>query len=270
VQLLDGRKCSDAVAPHGEDPGWRWHLEDQIPIMGNGHESVQGRPANDGIEREVNLRNVELDVLCAEVFLCPECNQERDAPKGIHQLSAHSEEWTSWDLQLPERSVADDVEPSPTVDQNMMQLDVGNDRGGDERQYAGPCHVLGAVGCPEGDSGASPSLVWGCPRDPWGRRQDLAAQGLHVPAGGEFLASAVHHVQLLAAVVIITGVGVSSEDVLEDLLGGLIPKVSFSRGHITVVDPLLARPVTRWGAILGSLLAPLADTLHELDDLAAL
>jgi hypothetical protein len=83
-----------------------------------------------------------------------------------------------WDLQLPERSVADDVEPSPTVDQNMMQLDVGNDRGGDERQYAGPCHVLGAVGCPEGDSGAPPPLVWGCLRDPWvpdrtSRRRDL-------------------------------------------------------------------------------------------------
>jgi hypothetical protein len=29
--------------------------------------------------------------------------------------------------------VADDVEPIPTVDQNMMQLDVGNDRGSDER-----------------------------------------------------------------------------------------------------------------------------------------
>jgi hypothetical protein len=131
-----------------------------------------------------------------------------------------------------------------------MQLDVGNDRGGDERQYAGPCHVLGAVGCLEGDSGAPPPLVWGCPRDPWGRRQDLAAQGLHVPAGDEFPASVVHHVQLLAVVVIITEVGVSSEDVLEDLLGGLIPEVPFSRGHITVVDPLLARPATRWGAIL--------------------
>jgi hypothetical protein len=99
----------------------------------------------------MNLRNVELDILCAKVFLCPECNRERDAPKGIHRLSAHSGEWTRgsqsgpWDLQLPKRSVADDVEPSPTVDQNMMQLDVGNDMGGDERQYADPCHVLGAV-----------------------------------------------------------------------------------------------------------------------------
>jgi hypothetical protein len=71
--------------------------------------------------------------------------------------------------------VADDVEPIPTVDQNMMQLDVGNDRGSDERQYVGPCNVLEAVGCPEGDSGAPPPLVWGCPRDPWGSRQDLAA-----------------------------------------------------------------------------------------------
>jgi hypothetical protein len=34
----------------------------------------------------------------------------------------------------------------------------------------GPCHVLGAVGCPEGDSGAPPPLVWGCLWDPWGRR----------------------------------------------------------------------------------------------------
>jgi hypothetical protein len=63
--------------------------------------------------------------------------------------------------------------------------------------------------------------------------------------GGEFPASAVNHVQLLAAVVIITGVGVSSEDVLENLLGGLIPEVPFSRGHITVVDPLLVRLATR-------------------------
>jgi hypothetical protein len=38
----------------------------------------------------------------------------------------------SWDLQLLERSVTDDVEPSPTINQDMMQLHVGDDRGGDE------------------------------------------------------------------------------------------------------------------------------------------
>jgi hypothetical protein len=104
---------------------------------------------------------------------------------------------------------------------------------------------------------------------PLGRRKDLAAQGLHVPTRGELPASAIHHVQLLAAVVVIIGVGVSSEDVLEDLLGGLIPEVPFSRGHVTFVDLLLARPTTRRRAILGGLLAPLADALHELEDLSA-
>jgi hypothetical protein len=94
-------------------------------------------------------------------------------------------------------------------------------------------------------------------------------QGLHVPTGGELPSSAIHHVQLLAVVIVITRVGVSSEDVLEDLLGGLIPEVPFSRGRVTFVDSLLARPVTRRRAILGGLLAPLADALRELEDLSA-
>jgi hypothetical protein len=138
VQLIDSCKRSGAVAPHGEDPSRGQHLEDQVPVMGNVHEPVQGRPANDGIEREVNLHNVELDVLSAEVFLSPECNRECDAPKGIHQWRAHSGEWVrgsqsgSWDLELLERSMADDIEPSPTINKDMMQLHVGDDRGGDE------------------------------------------------------------------------------------------------------------------------------------------
>jgi hypothetical protein len=87
--------------------------------------------------------------------------------------------------------------------------------------------------------------MWGCLRDPWGRRKDISAQGLHVPTGGKLPASAIHYVQLFAAVVVITRVGVSSEDVLEDLLGGLIPAVPFSRGQVAFVDLLLARPVMR-------------------------
>jgi hypothetical protein len=86
---------------------------------------------------------------------------------------------------------------------------------------------------------------------------------------GELPASAIHYVQLLAAVVVITGVGVSSEDVLEDLLGGLIPEVPFSRGHVTFVVLLLARSAMRWRAILGGLLTPLADALHEIQVLSA-
>jgi hypothetical protein len=55
-------------------------------------------------------------------------------------------------------------------------------------------------------------------------------------------------------VIVITRVGVSSEDVLEDLLEGLIPEVPFSCGHVTFVNLLLARPATRRRAILGGLL----------------
>jgi hypothetical protein len=95
------------------------------------------------------------------------------------------------------------------------------------------------------------------------------AQGLYVPAGGQLPASAIHKVQLLAAVIVITRVGVSSQDVLEDLLGGLIPKVTFSHGYVTFVDLLLARPASRRRATLGGLLAPLTEALRELQDLSA-
>jgi hypothetical protein len=50
----------------------------------------------------------------------------------------------------------------------------------------------------------------------------------------------------------------------------LIPEVPFSRSHLAVVDPFLARSAARWGAVLGRLLAPPADALRELDDLETL
>jgi hypothetical protein len=61
--------------------------------MGNGHELVQGRPADDSVEGDVNIHDVELDVLRVEVLLGPECYRECDASKGIHRLWAHSGEW---------------------------------------------------------------------------------------------------------------------------------------------------------------------------------
>jgi hypothetical protein len=74
----------------------------------------------------------------------------------------------------------------------------------------------------------------------------------------------------VARLVVIAGVGVSGENILQDPLGWLIPEVRFSHDHLTTVDPFLTRPVTRRGAVLGGLLAPLADALRELDDLATL
>jgi hypothetical protein len=60
--------------------------------------------------------------------------------------------------------------------------------------------------------------MWGSLWDPRDHRKDLSAQGLDIPAGGELPAPAVHDVQLLAAVVFVTGVGVPSENILQDPL----------------------------------------------------
>jgi hypothetical protein len=70
--------------------------------------------------------------------------------------------------------------------------------------------------------------------------------------------------------VVSTGVGASSEDILQVPFGWLIPEVSFSRGHLTVVHLFFARSATRWGAVFGRLLAPLTNTLHEINDLVTL
>jgi hypothetical protein len=75
MELFDRHDGSGPVALDGEDACRRSHLQDQIPVMGNGHEPVQGRSANDSVEGEVNLGNLELHVLGTEVILCPKCNR---------------------------------------------------------------------------------------------------------------------------------------------------------------------------------------------------
>jgi hypothetical protein len=104
--------------------------------MGNGHEPVQSRPANDGVEWDVHLRNIELHVLCAEVFLRPERDRQGDGPHPVDEMWAHSGEWARRvqfglrDLQLLERCIADDVEAGAFVDQHVVELDVGDGGGG--------------------------------------------------------------------------------------------------------------------------------------------
>jgi hypothetical protein len=74
----------------------------------------------------------------------------------------------------------------------------------------------------------------------------------------------------VARLVIATGVRASGDDILQDPLGWLIPKVPFSRGYLAVVDPFLARSAMRWGVVLGRLLTPLADAFREIDDIVTL
>jgi hypothetical protein len=46
--------------------------------MGNRHKLVHSWSAQNGIEREVDLRDIEEDALRAEVLSYPECDREGD------------------------------------------------------------------------------------------------------------------------------------------------------------------------------------------------
>jgi hypothetical protein len=79
-----------------------------------------------------------------------------------------------------------------------------------------PAMLSGAVGCPGGDGGASPPLVWGSFGDPWDRRKNLPPQGLD-----------------------------AGEDVLKVPLGRLVVEVSSLHSRGFFVSPLPARPTAR-------------------------
>jgi hypothetical protein len=55
-----------------------WHLQDQVSKVSDRHKLVQGWPAQNGVEGEADLCDVNQDALCAEVLGCPECDWERD------------------------------------------------------------------------------------------------------------------------------------------------------------------------------------------------
>jgi hypothetical protein len=100
--------------------------------VGHNHELVQGRPAKDGIEGEVDLRDVEDDALRAVVLRCPECHWEGDATTRDDGFLTHSQKWVRRselghrNLQLLKSSQTDKVESRPTINQGVVQHDVGD------------------------------------------------------------------------------------------------------------------------------------------------
>jgi hypothetical protein len=58
--------------------------------VGDGHELIQGRPANDGVEGEVDLRDVKEDALRAVVLKRPKCDREGDATTWDDGAQTHT------------------------------------------------------------------------------------------------------------------------------------------------------------------------------------
>jgi hypothetical protein len=94
LKLLQRRDISGAVSTNLDDTIGQQHLQDQVPIVGNGHELVWGRPVKDGVEGEVDLNDVKDDALYAVVLRHPECHREGDATMCDDGARTHSRERT--------------------------------------------------------------------------------------------------------------------------------------------------------------------------------
>jgi hypothetical protein len=91
-ELLQGGNAGGAVTTDLYDTVGRWHLQDQVPIVGNSHELIQHRPVKDGVEGEVDLRDIKDDTLCAVVLRHPESRRERNATARDDGARTHSRE----------------------------------------------------------------------------------------------------------------------------------------------------------------------------------
>jgi hypothetical protein len=74
LELFQRGNTDRAVSADLDDTVGRCHLRDQVPVVSDSHELVQGRPANDGIEGEVDLRDIKDNALRVVVLSRPECD----------------------------------------------------------------------------------------------------------------------------------------------------------------------------------------------------
>jgi hypothetical protein len=92
-QSLELLKCRDAcsvVSADLDDVVECRHLQNQVTVVGDGHELVQGRPTQNSIEGEVDLRDVKEDALHAVVLRHLKYHQEGDATARHNGHQTHS------------------------------------------------------------------------------------------------------------------------------------------------------------------------------------
>jgi hypothetical protein len=88
--LFQRRNANGAVSTDLDDTVGRWHLQDQVPVVGDGHELVQGWPIDDGMEGDVDLRDVKDDALRVVVLRRTEHHLEGDATAQNNRAQAHT------------------------------------------------------------------------------------------------------------------------------------------------------------------------------------
>ena len=73
-----------------DDSPSSWHLENIVAVMSDCHELGQGWIPEDGIVRQANVRDVEVDELGAIVLALPEGDRQADLPYRRGGAVGHS------------------------------------------------------------------------------------------------------------------------------------------------------------------------------------
>ena len=76
---------------HSDDCAASWHLEDIVAVMGHGHELAEGWVPEDGIVRQADVSDVEVNERGAVVAMLPKGNRKADRPIGTVEPSVTPE-----------------------------------------------------------------------------------------------------------------------------------------------------------------------------------
>ena len=108
-----------------DDSAASWHLEDVVAVVGYDHELGQRRVPEDGVVRQANVSDVEVDELGAVVVACPKGDRKADLPYRDRGAVGDSGEGLGWlkltvrHLKIVECFYGQDVEPCPAVNEGL-------------------------------------------------------------------------------------------------------------------------------------------------------
>ena len=104
-------------------------------MVGYGHELGQRWVPKDGVVRQANVSDVEVNELGAVVVPCPEGDREADLPNRDRGAVGDSGERLGW-LKLVVGHL-EDVEPCPAIDEGPGDHHVADDWGTKHREDSG-------------------------------------------------------------------------------------------------------------------------------------
>jgi len=118
---------------HSDDSAASRHLEDIVAVMGHSHELGQGWVPEDGVVRQADVSDVEVNELGAVVVALPEGDRKADLPNRNRGAIGDSGERLGWlklivrHLEIVECLYRQDVEPCSTVDEGPGDLHIADD-----------------------------------------------------------------------------------------------------------------------------------------------